>query len=292
VAHARCTGCAFRRAQTFSGGKIAKKKVLVSISTEGVAVKDSKVGKADVHFGPSALDQVKCKVGEGKRKNQLTVIASSPTQSSLLHVSVIHKPTFVSACSSHLHRLSVAADRPYGQDSGRRNKGGSEDICRDRRRTEEGPGVAIKIRRAARLTVQDGYHDYDRSAVLCDIIHRSARAALSCSGLLRARASKALDGIWVRPCVCPSGLARFQPFCVGVAAVPADQRARRRRWPGLGFVRENAVVVLSCFGLIFPGLFSTFRRPPLSCSIAFSAQHASPQAVAIDRTSELDESGH
>ena len=98
---------AFRRAQTFAGGKIAKQKVLVSISTEGVAVKDSKVGKADVHFGPSALDQVKCKVGEGKRKNELTVITSSPVVSFFMFIaarssccttvlceySLIHKPT-------------------------------------------------------------------------------------------------------------------------------------------------------------------------------------------------------
>eukprot|EP01043_Picozoa_sp_COSAG02_P051549 COSAG02_NODE_5441_length_4327_cov_32.830889_1_plen_65_part_10 len=43
------------------------------MSTAGVTVKDAKVGKAKMHFGPSALVQVKCKVGQGKQKNELKV---------------------------------------------------------------------------------------------------------------------------------------------------------------------------------------------------------------------------
>jgi|EP01043_Picozoa_sp_COSAG02_P036611 hypothetical protein len=61
--------------QTFAG-KIAKQKILVSISNDGVTVKGTKDGKAKAHFGPSALDQVKCKVGQGKQKNELTVTTS------------------------------------------------------------------------------------------------------------------------------------------------------------------------------------------------------------------------
>ena len=39
-------------------------------------MKGTKDGKAKAHFGPSALDQVKCKVGQGKQKNELTVTTS------------------------------------------------------------------------------------------------------------------------------------------------------------------------------------------------------------------------
>jgi hypothetical protein len=47
--------------------------VVVTVSTAGVTVKEAKVGKAKVHFGPSALEQVKCNVGQGKQKNELKV---------------------------------------------------------------------------------------------------------------------------------------------------------------------------------------------------------------------------
>ena len=46
-----------------------------TISTAGVTVKEGKVGKAKVHFGPSALEQLKCTVGQGKHKNELKVKA-------------------------------------------------------------------------------------------------------------------------------------------------------------------------------------------------------------------------
>lgn len=61
------------RAQTFSGGKVAKQRVAVSITTAGATVKEDKVGKANVLFGPCALEQVTCKVGQKKQKNELTV---------------------------------------------------------------------------------------------------------------------------------------------------------------------------------------------------------------------------
>ena len=65
---------------------------MVLISTNGVSVKENKVGKAKVLFGPSALEQVKCKVGQSKRKNELTVKLSQ-----CWHVP-IHLYLFSSAC--------------------------------------------------------------------------------------------------------------------------------------------------------------------------------------------------